>query len=92
MKQWEKKHERREKSHRMTKKDWLHEGIETEKEHKRTIGAIRRLRGKRVVYKAARLIARDHLRESPSYYSALEKMEKGLKKKKKKRVSYTKRY
>ena len=59
----------------------LHEGREVEKEHKRTYQLVKRRKCKLSPQKFYSSIAKDHIREFPTYYTALEKMEKGLKKK-----------
>lgn len=51
----------------------LQYGIKTELEHAKTISKIRNQ--KLTPIQAARLIAKDHLKEDPKYYSKLCKME-----------------
>lgn len=64
----------------------MHEGIEIEKEHKRTYNLFKKKKGRMSPRSFYANIAKDHIKEAGTkYYDVLEKMEDRLKKKTRKK-------
>jgi hypothetical protein len=75
----QRKHTRTKKSGEKFNAGQLKKGIKVEKEHTGTIIKVAKLASHKVkvnINKVAEMIAKDHLREIPDYYTLLTKMER----------------